>query len=322
MLGKVFSKVLMASGLALVVGPFCILAPAQAQDYIDVEAERKAAASRAGSSAPAFGSTAQAGQSAQAYPVTSFGIGAATAAQSTSIAAPAPALVAPGSGNAGQLMLQVQQLQQEVMRLNGIVEEQAHEVRTLKSQSLERYLDLDRRLSVLAGGSAEGGLDNTAGALPVEPLADASGPTSAASIPVAPVAGGAAEQPGEAAAYQAAYALVRGQKFSEATNAFQQFLRDYPAGRFAPNAHYWLGELHLVTTPPDIEAARQSFMLLLDLYPADSKVPDALFKLGRIHYTKGNRDRAREFFDRVISEYGSSNSAAVKLAQDFIKENY
>ena len=63
-------------------------------------------------------------------------------------------------------------------------------------------------------------------------------------------------------------------------------------------------------------------MLLLDLYPADSKVPDALFKLGKIHYTKGNRDRAREFLDRVINEYGSSNSAAVKLAQDFINDNY
>ncbi|HAN28860.1 MAG TPA: tol-pal system protein YbgF, partial [Haliea salexigens] len=122
--------------------------------------------------------------------------------------------------------------------------------------------------------------------------------------------------------YQAAYALVRGQKFDEAVSAFQQFLRDYPAGRFTPNAHYWLGELYLVTTPPDVESARQSFMLLLDLYPADSKVPDALFKLGKIHFTKGNRDRAREFFDRVINEYGASNSAAVKLAQDFINENY
>ena len=77
-----------------------------------------------------------------------------------------------------------------------------------------------------------------------------------------------------------------------------------------------------MTAPPDQEAARQSFMLLLDMYPQDSKVPDALFKLGRIHYAKGNRERAREFLDRVINEFGSSNSAAVKLAQDFISENY
>ena len=33
------------------------------------------------------------------------------------------------------------------MRLNGKVEEQAHELRTLKEQSLQRYVDLDKRLS-------------------------------------------------------------------------------------------------------------------------------------------------------------------------------
>ncbi|MCR9185860.1 MAG: tol-pal system protein YbgF [Halieaceae bacterium] len=314
--GKAFTRALLANGLALVVGPFCVLA--QAQDYIDVEAERAAAEGRAASSAPASRSAGQGAQPAQAYPVTSYGIGTATnPEQSASTVAPvAPAPVAAAGGNAGQLMLQVQQLQQEVMRLNGVVEEQAHELRTLKSQSLERYLDIDRRLSLLAGGSVDGAELPTAGPAAVD--------STAAAAPRPEAAGAAAttEQPGEAAAYQAAYALVRGQKFDEAVSAFQQFLRDYPAGRFTPNAHYWLGELYLVTTPPDVESARQSFMLLLDLYPADSKVPDALFKLGKIHFTKGNRDRAREFFDRVINEYGASNSAAVKLAQDFINENY
>ena len=37
---------------------------------------------------------------------------------------------------------------------------------------------------------------------------------------------------------------------------------------------------------------------------------------------KGNREKAREYLDRVIREYGSSNSSAVKLARDFIAENY
>lgn len=314
--GKAFTRTLLANGLALVVGPFCVLA--QAQDYIDVEAERAAAEGRAASSAPASRSAGQGAQPAQAYPVTSYGIGTATSPEQTAstMAPAAPAPVAAAGGNAGQLMLQVQQLQQEVMRLNGVVEEQAHELRTLKSQSLERYLDIDRRLSLLAGGSVDGAELPTAGPAAVDSA------VAPASRPEAAGAAATTEQPGEAAAYQAAYALVRGQKFDEAVSAFQQFLRDYPAGRFTPNAHYWLGELYLVTTPPDVESARQSFMLLLDLYPADSKVPDALFKLGKIHFTKGNRDRAREFFDRVINEYGASNSAAVKLAQDFINENY
>ncbi|MDO8861673.1 tol-pal system protein YbgF [Haliea sp. E1-2-M8] len=297
----------MANGLALAVGPFCFLAAAQAQDYIDVEAERAAQAVNPSSSSAV--------QPAQSYPVTSYGIGSAPAAPAIQGESP-PSPVGGGSGNAGQLLMKVQQLQQEVMRLNGMVEEQAHELRTLKAQSLERYIDLDRRLGLLAGGS--GGLSPETAVEPAD-----SAPTDEAAAPrSSPAAATSDAQPGEAQAYQAAYALVRNQQFNQAVTAFQQFLQDYPSGRFTPNAHYWLGELYLVASPTDAEAARQSFMLLLDMYPDDSKVPDALFKLGRIHYTKGNRERAREFLDRVISEYGSTNSAAVKLAQDFISENY
>ncbi len=46
----------------------------------------------------------------------------------------------------GRLYLQIQQLQQEVMRLNGKLEEQAYELNTLKEQSLQRYIDLDKRI--------------------------------------------------------------------------------------------------------------------------------------------------------------------------------
>jgi tol-pal system protein YbgF len=133
---------------------------------------------------------------------------------------------------------------------------------------------------------------------------------------------GAAEQPGEGEAYRAAYALVRGQQFDSAVGAFRQFLQDYPDGKYAPNAHYWLGELYLVIEPQDLESSRQSFVLLLDEYPDNSKAPDAMYKLGKVYFLKGNRDRAREYMDKVISDYGSSDSSAVKLAQDFVAENY
>ena len=109
---RYFSKALLANGLALAVGPFCFLATTHAQDYIDVEAERAAESAN-----PSSSSTVQ---PAESYPVTSYGIGSAPAApvlQGESPAAP----VGSASGNAGQLLLKVQQLQQEVMRLNGLV---------------------------------------------------------------------------------------------------------------------------------------------------------------------------------------------------------
>jgi tol-pal system protein YbgF len=112
---------------------------------------------------------------------------------------------------------------------------------------------------------------------------------------------------------------VRGQEFDAAVDAFTTFLRSYPDGRYAPNAHYWLGELYLVIEPADPEAARQAFTLLLNEYPDNAKVPDALYKLGRVQYIKGNPQRAREYLERVIREY--PDSSAARLAGDFLDQN-
>ena len=296
-------------------GPLCLLAAAQ---YVDLEAER-AAAEAAGGSSTGSATTATTpadrygAQPAQAYPATSYGVNNAPAAPTGVAPAPtgsaAPANVSGGQmagSELGNLFLQIQQLQQEVMRLNGKVEEQAHELRNLKEQSLERYVDLDKRIS---GGAV---------AIPVVP---ASNTAAAVAKPVTGTSN-VAEQAGEGEAYRSAYALVRTQKFSDATVAFKQFLRDYPAGKYAPNAHYWLGELYLVMQPADLESSRQAFTLLLSQYPDNSKAPDAMYKLGKVYFMKGNREKAREYLDRVISQYGSTSSAAVKLSKDFIAENY
>ena len=210
--------------------------------------------------------------------------------------------------DARSLALRVQQLEEEIRRLNGLVEEQAGLLTRLQDQSLERYVEVDRRLAMMAStGTGEITDDSSVISAPVV-TADGEQPQEA---PVAP-------EMGEQETYQAAYGLVRERQFSEALTAFDAFLSEYPFGRFAPNAHYWLGELYLVVEPVDPEAARQNFQVLLDQYPNDRKVPDALYKLGRVHALKGNEERSREYLDRVIAEYGAEGHPAAQLAQDFI----
>ncbi len=269
------------------VGALFVLAlgpgPVLAQDYIDVEAERRGQQS---TDIQTYPGNTDPYTTQPSQPTTSTPVGGDTGS----------------AANAGELFYQLQLLQQEVMELRGKVEEQEYQIRQLREQSLERYLDLDQRLK---GGGAP---------------ATASTPTPGRPTGTTPAP--QQELPGESDAYRAAYSLVRSQQFADAVAAFRQFLVDYPGGKFAANAHYWLGELYLVQVPPDDESARREFNLLIEQYPDNGKIPDALYKLGKIYYDRGNRDRAREYLDRVVNEFGDSGSSAVKLAQDFISQNY
>ena len=214
-----------------------------------------------------------------------------------------------------QLFYQMQVLQQEVMELRGIVEQQQELVKQLKSQNLERYIDVDRRLGEVAKQAAAG--------------ASVSASTVAASSSVSTTAKPKQEvkvtkTPGqlEVDAYRKAYNLVRERKFGDAIVAFNAFLEAYPADKYTSNAWYWLGELYLASKPPDLMGSRTAFSKLIAQYPTHRKVPDALYKLGKVFYLQGEKEKARNLLNRVIDDYASSNSSAPKMARQFMKENF
>jgi tol-pal system protein YbgF len=271
------------SGLVLCASPFFV-SPVLAQDYIDLEQERAQLQSAPVTEVPSDQAPEQ--PLDQTY-------------RAGALSEPAPAIDATGTpSNSGETYYQLQLLQQEVMELRGLVEEQGYQLRQLRQQSLERYVDIDRRLSEEPEAGAGRAGETATGSSPGQELA------------------------GEADAYRSAYSLVRSQQFGGAIDAFTLFLRDFPDGKYAPNAHYWLGELYLVIQPQDLESSRRQFIMLLEQYPENSKIPDALYKLGKVYFDKGNREKAREYFDRAINEFGDTSSSAVKLARDFLSENY
>ena len=228
---------------------------------------------------------------------------------------PSPA----ATSGSGELFYQLQLLQDEVMKLRGIVEEQGEQLRQLKQQRLDDYISLDKRIGALGGGStpppadgASGGVDS--GAAPID--------ASAAPIPpaAAPAAARSAATPQEEQAYQAAYELVRARKFPDATAAFKSFVAQYPSGDYAGNAHYWLGELYLLDG--DSAAAKKHFETLLGQFGDNRRVPDAMFKLGRIYHQEGDAAKAKDILDRVVNEYAGSDSTAPRLAREYLQQNF
>ncbi|MFI2812368.1 MULTISPECIES: YbgF trimerization domain-containing protein [Microbulbifer] len=199
---------------------------------------------------------------------------------------------------------QMQVLQQEVSELRGAVEELRHEVKRLKQQRTEDYMDLDRRIARLSGAApAEqppaAGDDAKSGG-------DASRPADT---------GSPAASDDERERYQSSFGLAREGKFDAASVEFEKLLEDYPNGKYAPNANYWLGEIALVQG--NLEKAREWFTALLDGYPESNKVWDGRYKLGTVYHQLGDDQQARELLEQVAA----SDARAAKLAKKYLQEN-
>lgn len=207
-----------------------------------------------------------------------------------------------GSNAQAELFYQLQQLQQEVMDLRGQVEEQAYQIKKLTKQRKDDYVNLDERISKLSGRKADARSRSAR-------LLDDPSRGSSQSLPT----GDPAAEP---EVYKAAYALVKSQQFDEALSAFDDFILLYPSGEYAPNAHYWLGELYLYKS--DLNRAIKEFGVIVEEYPRHRKAPDAMFKLAKAHHVKGDIETARSMLNRVISDYKKTDSKAPKLARDYL----
>jgi tol-pal system protein YbgF len=198
-----------------------------------------------------------------------------------------------------ELLLDVERLKSENADLRGQVELLKYELDQLKNQQRELYLDIERRLS--GGGEAPA------------PAPSAPPPPSAPPAPAVASGGGGgvASADTEERAYQQAYALLIPQRrIPEAITALEAFVRQYPEGRYADNAQFWLGEAHYAAQA--YGSAVTEFQRLVEAYPQSPKVPDALLKIGFIRHAQGDYDKAREVFEGLIRHY--PDTAAARLA--------
>ena len=190
----------------------------------------------------------------------------------------------------------IQELQQEVLELRGMVEEQNYQLETLKKSQQALYNDLDSRLknnqqtAVVKPGNA--------GAV----VAKTIGTTTKAS---------------EKELYQAAYQYIENKKFSQAATALQDFLWQFPEGEYAPNAHYWLGEVYLVTWRENkkdtlaLEKATSAFKTVTKRYEKHHKANDSTLKLGLIEIEQGHWQAAKAHLTQLKQKYPNSSNARI-----------
>lgn len=213
-----------------------------------------------------------------------------------------------------EVYMMLEQLQQEVRELRGMVEQQAYTIEQLKSAQRDHYMDLDRRILNLDQRVSQGTGKEPAPPVVASPEVQQPKPaaTGTASEKAPPVASEAQEK-----AYQAAYDLVRQRRFEQAVDALHAFINQYPEGDLTANAYYWLGEVYLAL-PNKLEQAKQAFTLVASRYATHRKAPDALFKLGVTWDRIGDKEQARVYLNSLIAKH--PNSSAAGLARDYLNK--
>jgi tol-pal system protein YbgF len=227
--------------------------------------------------------------------------------------------------NMADLVYQVQQLKQEIQRLNGELELQKHAMDAMNRRQRDLYLDIDQRLSRMQPGAAAA---MPAVPAPAPAALPRQAPPTAAAVPApAPVAAKAApttppDPKKEAEVYQRAFNLLKQGRYPESIKAFRAFLKDYTGGNYEDNAQYWLAEASYVNR--DFDTALQDFSKVLINYPKSSKVPGAMLKMGYIFYEQKAWEKAREVLQRLDKEYAGTTEARLgqKRLQRIEKEGH
>lgn len=194
------------------------------------------------------------------------------------------------SRNRSQVNIQRQldDLQTQVNDLRGVTELHSHQLSQVLERQRELYQELDRRVTEA-----------------LKPVVQA---PNAISVDSAVASKTYSDDLTENEAYDKALNLVlKDKRYEQAIPEFRNFNKTYPQSTYAPNAHYWLGQL--LFNKGDLNEAEQEFTTVVQQHKDSSKRPDALLKLAMVAQQQKNKNKAVKLYRQLLSEYPNATSA-------------
>jgi tol-pal system protein YbgF len=188
---------------------------------------------------------------------------------------------------------QLEELQVEVNELRGVTELHSHKLSQVLERQRELYQEIETRVSQALKSPQ-----------PVPPAiaANSSGNSNQ----------NYSSNLTENEAYDRAVNLVLKEKqYDKAIPAFQAFNQTFPNSTYAPNAHYWLGQL--LFNKGRLEEAEKEFNTVVEQYTSSNKRADAMLKLGMVAQKQGQKAKAVAMYQTLIQTY--PDSTAAQLAQ-------
>ncbi|WP_019029813.1 tol-pal system protein YbgF [Colwellia piezophila] len=203
------------------------------------------------------------------------------------------------SRNKAQIKIQrqLEQLQDEVNELRGVTELHTHQLSQVLDRQRELYKEIDRRVNEV--------LEMTAKAVP-----EVAGPSPSRAVAV--TATGYSDNLTENEAYDRALNLVlKDKRYQQAILEFKAFNKSFPSSSYAPNAHYWLGQL--LFNQGELAQANQEFLIVVNKHKNSTKRPDALLKIAMVAQKLNDNKKAIASYQQLLKEYPESTAA--KLAK-------
>ena len=243
----------------------------------------------------------------------------------------------PDRSAAAAAEIRFQQLEKEIRRLTGQMEEQNYEIRRLREELARLSGDVDVRLrDVAAGGRAAPYMAQSTARSAVEenvPLQVVEHKKQANSsfqyqppvtenqrlgtLNTSQSSGKTSSSDAAPRAYDFAYSFIKARDFVRAEKEFGTFIRQYPQHPLISNAKYWYGETFYVRGNYDKSA--RIFAEGYQQFPKAPKAASNLLKLGMSLKGMGKTEDACVALKQLKKEYQNSSVPVLKRADTEMK---
>ncbi len=174
-------------------------------------------------------------------------------------------------------------LQEEVVRLRGLLEEEGHRLQALEATLVQQKNETDARFAALKGAGA---------------LQEYEARQKASQI----------KRPSDKGEFLALAQAQEGQgERAVARELYDEFVKKWPSDPRAADAHFRLGELWF--GDKRYRDAILQYGKVVESFPKSDKAPDALLRTGESMLALDLRDDARKLFEEVTKRYPSSTAA-------------
>lgn len=194
----------------------------------------------------------------------------------------------------GDIAQQLRDIEQSLVRLEAIAGENQRGMASIRDQLANL-----RRTPTPAG--------------PPGPASDTSGAADPGGASESVVGGGGGNA-------DELYAVARTQldrgSLNSASQAFEQFISEYPNDARIPDAHFFLADI--LTQQDRPEDALEAFQQLPELFPTAARVPQALYRIALLHEEAGDLEEAKAVLERIMNTY--PDDLVSMLAREKLRE--